>query len=220
MTNPRRPSGEGRWFGLLALVACAAVACSGSGFQYVKDSSSTAFFKIPDQWQLYGEDQILKGGGVVASPQAKEAFAQASWMVMFDAAPSPSLEHVLSVQADEPTGFAQVRPLGLEERDGFSISTIRNYLFDVDGNATDPSASQAELLSDEDVLLDGGYRGVHVEFNVQDGDEFLTVNQVGVVDPGTSTLYLFAIGCEARCYLDNQDTIQTIADSWTVEDRG
>ncbi len=203
---------------LVAAVSLLAPSCAGSGFQYVKDSSSTAIFKLPSAWQLFDEDQILTSSEIVASPQAKEAFAAATWMVAFDANPSPSLDHlfIFASAADDPTGFAQVRPLGLEERDAFSLADIRNALFDVDGAS---GGVQAELLSSDDLLLDGGYRGLHVVFNVQDGETFLTVNQVGVVDPATTTLYLFAIGCEAKCYLDHQGDIDEIANSWTVKEK-
>jgi hypothetical protein len=203
---------------LVAVVSLLAASCAGSGFRYVKDSTDTAIFKLPSAWQVFDEDQILTSSEIVASPQAKEAFAAATWMVAFDASAAPSLDHlfIFANAADQPTGFAQVRPLGLEERDAFSLADIRNALFDVDGTG---GGAQAELLSSDDLLLDGGYRGLHVVFNVQDGDTFLTVNQVGLVDPGTSTLYLFAIGCEAKCYLDHQGDIDAVASSWTVKEK-
>jgi hypothetical protein len=202
---------------LVAAIALLAGSCAGSGFRYVKDSSDTAIFKLPSAWQVFEEDQILTSAEIVASPQAKQAFAAATWMVAFDAAAAPSLDHlfIFASAADQPTGFAQVRPLGMEERDAFSLADIRNALFDVDGTG---GGAQAELLSSDDLLLDGGYRGLHIVFNVQDGDTFLTVNQVGLVDPGTSTLYLFAIGCEAKCYLDHQGDIDEVASSWTVKE--
>jgi hypothetical protein len=203
---------------LVAAVALLAASCAGSGYRYVKDSSSTAIFKLPQAWRVFDEDQILTSTDIVASPQAKEAFAAATWMVAFDADPSPSLDHlfIFANAADDPNGFAQVRPLGVEERDAFSLATIRNALFDVDGTQ---GGVQAELLSSEDLILDDGYHGLHVVFNVQDGDTFLTVNQVGLIDPATSTLYLFAIGCEAKCYLDHQGDIDEIAKSWTVKEK-
>lgn len=192
-----------------------AASCSGSGYQYVKDSSSTSFFKLPTDWALYDEDQILDSDLVALSPQSQQTVAQALWMVAFDANGTPSLTHVLSSDSEQPAGFAQVRPLGEEERDTFSLSTIRNALFDVDGAS---GTSGVELISASDIELDGGYHGLHVEFNVPQGTDYLTVNQLGVVDPQTSTLYLFAIGCEAHCYIDHEDAIDQIADSWTVKE--
>jgi hypothetical protein len=215
----RLPRAWDRRFATLVIAVCLlSTSCAGSGFRYVKDSTDTAIFKLPTAWQVFDEEQILTSSEIVASPQAKEAFAAATWMVAFDADPSPSLDHlfIFANAADDPTGFAQVRPLGLEERDAFSLADIRNALFDVDGAG---GGAQAELLSSEDLLLDGGYRGLHVVFNVQDGETFLTVNQVGLVDPGTSTLYLFAIGCEAKCYLDHQGDIDDVASSWTVKEK-
>jgi hypothetical protein len=214
MTTPAHGRAARRAFASLAIILVA-TSCSGSGYQYVKDSSSTAFFKVPTSWTLYDEDQILNSDLVQLSPQSQQSVAQALWMVAFDANGQPSLTHVLSAEAAEPSGFAQVRPLGSEERDTFSLATIRNSLFNVDGTA---DAAGAELLATSDVVLPGGYRGLHIEYNVPQGSDYLTVNQIGVVDPQTSTLYVFAIGCEARCYLDHQSAIERIADSWTVKE--
>jgi hypothetical protein len=200
--------------GILALSLVLA-SCSGSGYAYVKDTNSSAFFKIPSQWALYNEKQILGSSLVSLSPQSQQAVAQNEWMVAFDANGTPSLNDVLSPTSMAPTGFAQVRPLGPSERDTFSLATIRNALFNVDGAA---GGTPAELLSQTDVVLPGGFHGLHVEYNVPEGSRFLTVNQVGVVDPQTSTLYLFAIGCEANCYLNNQKVIDQIANSWTVKE--
>ena len=213
MTTPARSRATRRVFASLAIILLSA-SCSGSGYQYVKDSSSTAFFKLPTSWKLYDEDQILDSDLVQLSPQSQQSVAQALWMVAFDANGQPSLTHVLSAAA-EPSGFAQVRPIGSEERDTFSLATIRNALFNVDGTA---DAAGAELLASSDVVLPGGYRGLHIQYNVPQGTDYLTIDQIGVVDPQTSTLYLFAIGCEARCYLDHQDAIDQIAESWTVKE--
>jgi len=217
MTMPaRRPLAQ-RAITAIVVIASVATSCSGSGFEYVKDSASTAFFKIPSSWSIYDENQILDNSSIVASPQAKQAFAQATWMVAFDGdqPASPDNLFIFGNAASKPTGFAQVRPLGQSERDTFSLSTIRNALFDVDGTT---SGTPAEVLSSSDVVLPGGFHGLHVEFNIQQGQDFLTVNQIGVVDPATSTLYLFAIGCEAHCFIDNQSLIDQVAGSWTVKE--
>jgi hypothetical protein len=190
--------------------------CSGSGYQYVKDSTSTAFFKLPTSWALFDEDQILSSDLVSLSPQSQQSVAQALWMVAFDANGTPSLTLVLSPGAQQPAGFAQVRPLGSQERDTFSLSTIRNALFNVDG--TSGTGSGVEVISTSDVVLTGGFHGLRVEYNIPEGTDYLTIDQIGVVDPQTSTLYLFAIGCEAHCYIDNQDAIDQIANSWTVKE--
>ncbi len=215
MTGPALGRLTRRALASLSFVVLAA-SCSGSGYQYVKDSTSTAFFKLPTSWALFNEDQILSSDLVSLSPQSQQSVAQALWMVAFDGNGTPSLTHVLSAGSQQPAGFAQVRPLGSQERDTFSLSTIRNALFNVDG--TSGTSSGVELISTSDVVLSGGFHGLRVEYNVPEGTDYLTIDQIGVVDPQTSTLYLFAIGCEAHCYLDNQDAIDQIANSWTVKE--
>jgi hypothetical protein len=217
MTMPTRRPLALRSLTGIGVAAFLAASCSGSGFEYIKDSASTAFFKIPSSWSVYDENQILDSSSIVASPQAKQAFAQSTWMVAFDGDQPASPENlfIFGNAASKPTGFAQVRPLAPSERDTFSMSSIRNALFDVDGTS---SGTPAEILSSTDVVLPGGFHGLHIEFNLQQDQTFLTVNQIGVVDPATSTLYLFAIGCEAHCYIDNQDLIDQVAGSWTVKE--
>ena len=87
----------------------------GSGYQYVKDSTSTAFFKLPTSWALFDEDEILS-----VSPRptpVPASVAQALWMVGFDANGIPSLTHVLSAgYTQQPAGFAQVQPRFGERR--------------------------------------------------------------------------------------------------------
>ena len=46
--------------------------------------------------------------------------------------------------------------------------------------------------------------------------DYVTVNQMSLVDPETSRVYYIAVLCSAQCYDRNQSEIQSIVDSWTV----
>ena len=76
MTGPAHGRVTRRALASLSFVVLAA-SCSGSGYQYVKDSTSTAFFKLPTSWALYSEDQILSSNLVTLSPQSQQSVAQA-----------------------------------------------------------------------------------------------------------------------------------------------
>jgi hypothetical protein len=157
-------------------------------------------------------------------------------MVAFQSNPHPSLDNLfgLTNRCDAartgaaspdklpvgcyPEGFAQVLPLSESRRDGLSLATLRNALFPIDQMmAADPTS--VEILNQEDLVLGSGFHGSRYVMNVKRGDAYLTISQTALVDPATRMLYLFAIGCEAHCYLDHQKTIDQIVKSWTVKER-
>jgi hypothetical protein len=226
----------GRVKRLPILVTATAILLAGctSGYTYVTNSKTKTFFKIPDQWRLYSENEIFASQIQGLSPQSEAAAKQALWMVAFDADPHPSLDHLfqLTTRCDAvkatspqklpvgcyPEGFAQVRPLSDNQRDGLSLATLRNEIFPVDQLMTaDPSS--VEVLRQDDIVLGSGFHGSRYVMNVKRDDVFLTLDQTALVDPATKMLYLFAIGCEAHCYLAHQKTIDQIVQSWTVKER-
>ena len=195
--------------GLLFLAACAE-----SGFTYVTDSQTNTFFKVPEEWAIYKEDEILASQSETISPQ-REAVARAlQYVVAFDGAPNPSLIHVMAANSDHPAGWTKVRVLNDQERDTFSLASIRNAVLPVDQLV---KRNNAEIISQEDVVRPGGLHGSRLVFNIKEETQFVTINQTGLVDPSTRVLYLFVIGCEANCYVDNEEVINEVVSSWTIK---
>lgn len=139
-----------------------------------------------------------------------------TWATHFDAAPKPSLDHFGDASSPHPTGFAWVRTLAPEEREVVSLSAMKNIIVDVDEGL---ESGEVVLLDASDLELEG-LRGRRLEFTVrlEDGGLY-AISQTVLVDSGTSSVYVFAIGCEARCYAENEDLIQEIVSSWTVKER-
>jgi hypothetical protein len=208
---------------LPAFVVAAAVllaGCSTSGYRYVTNSKTKTYFKIPGQWRLFDENEIFASQFQGLSPETEAATKEALWMVAFDADPRPSLNHLFQSTAGYPQGFAWVFPLSQSARDSLSLATIRNMFFHVDQlAAADPES--VEILQQQDLVLDSGFHGSRYVINIRppEQDRYITVNQTGLVDPATKTLYLFVVGCEAHCYLAHKKTIDQIVDSWTVKER-
>jgi hypothetical protein len=197
---------------LFLLAACT------SSYTYIKNSDVKTYFKVPNEWAIFEENEIFRSQITGLSPQGEAAAKASVWMVAFDAAPKASLNHFFSGSSPYPTGFAQVRQLGAEQRDSISLASIRNSIFPLNQlQVQDPTS--VEFLQNEDIVLDGGIHGNRIVFNVRLGDTFYTANQTGLVNPQTSLLYLFVIGCEARCYLNHNRTIDEIVKSWTVKER-
>lgn len=219
-----RPAG--RVSALVALgvsVTVVAAACGSSGFQYVSSSDQRAFFKIPANWKFFDKRNLLVASGQSLSGETNRQFP---WLIGYDSSPSPEVTNVIDTAeaTPYPTVMARVEELPSQTRDNFSISSLRNWVYPVDRLA---QVNAAEILSYEDVVLDGGLHGIEMTFdvvlggvsNVTAGNKVIRVTQSSVVDPATETLYLFMIRCESHCYRDNKSLIDVIVKSWTVKER-
>jgi hypothetical protein len=185
----------------LLLLAFFLGGCQGSGFQYISDSDTSTYFKLPEEWKIYREE-------------SSSVFTR--YFVAFDGAHKPSPSHLLSPTADHPFGVAQVRILTDQQRENWSILSMRNYDLPIDQLV---EQEQAEVLAeDNQVVQDGGARGVRIIYNVERDGELMTLNQTSLVDPTTRVFYQFIVGCHVECYARNQDTINEIVGSWTIKE--
>jgi hypothetical protein len=222
MAVPRRARRTARWATAASLGVAVAVllsACTGSGYQYLKNSrdSTGTYFKVPDGWKIYDEREFIKTRNL--SPARSQVLRDTSWTVAFDASSKPSLKHYDQIVTSKPFGLARVRELDPDERNQFSLEAMRNLVVPVDRLAEQGAA--VEVLRSHEFTRAGGFRGLRFTFNVQppDGEEFVTFDQVSVVDADTKELHLLFISCSAKCYEREKDTINTVMDSWTVKER-
>lgn len=224
----KRPgsSTPGRLVGLAGFASALAVllsACAPSDFSFVSSSDRNAYFKVPSDWRFFDKKDILVASGQSLSAETNR---QLSWLIAFDADPRPSLDHVLSIgkAPEHPVVMARVQALPFQVRDQFSLRSLRNSVYPVDQLL---SANAAEILSSEDVVLEGGLHGNRLTYdislqgisNVANLSGVIRVTQIAVVDPGLTKLYMFTIRCESHCYRDNKSLLDQIADSWTVKER-
>jgi hypothetical protein len=188
--------------GLALLLLFAAAACQGSGFQYVTDSDSSTYFKLPEDWKLFNQD--------VPS-------VYTTYFVAFDGAPQASPDHLLSPNSDHPFGLAQVRILTDKQKANWSLTAMRNFDLPIDQLV---EQKRAEVISEDDeVVLDNGVHGIRLVYTIQQDSGTMTINQTSLVDPATRVFYQFIIGCEIRCYSHNQDVIEQVVNSWTIEEQ-
>ncbi len=203
--------------GVVAL-AIVVAGCGSPKYHYVKNTSDQTFVRVPRDWTLYDEDQLLRVSD--ESPEAKAQFKQLSWSVAFDAAPKPSLDHVLS-DAGHPTGLVQVRTLLPEQRDSFSLSDLRTLLLPFDPLAEDAQqAGDVEVLDVREVRRPGGLHGSELLVNLKTDDgELVKWRQVALVDSGVRKVHLLAISCNNECYDKNEKVIDQVVTSWKVKER-
>ena len=197
-----------------ALVAALALGgCAGSGYKYVKASTDDAYYKIPDRWKLFDKQQVIASTGTQLS-SAEESDLR--YLAIFDADPKPSLDHDLQT-AQHPFGVVRVRTLDVAERDAFNLQALRNEVIPID-DILEKELADVEVVSGPYSIVKNGMRGSRITYTVQSEDSSFTVDQTGLVDPATTQVYFFIVGCDAKCYADNRNTITEIADSWTIKE--
>ena len=205
----------------LAGAVCLAIvlaACGSPKYHYVKSTSDHTFVRVPRKWTLYDEDQLLRVSD--ESPEAKAQFKQLSWSVAFDAAPKPSLDHVLS-DAGHPTGLVQVRTLLPEQRDSFSLSDLRTLLLPFDPLAEEAQQQgEVEVIDIHEVHRPGGLHGSELLINLKaDSGELVKWRQVALVDSGVRKVHVLAVSCSTDCYKRNEKVIDQVVTSWIVKER-
>jgi len=211
VTSTRRRLGAA--LGGLLLVALGA-GCAGSGYHYVKNSDDRTYFKVPEGWKLFDEDQVLKVFARDLSPRERDAERDSSWQVVFDASPRPSIAHLGDPKAKHPNGIAVVRELSFDDSDSLSLGSMRNLFFDVDSAVQN---QMGEIVSYEPLELDGGFHGFHMVAEVDsENGAVVTLDQTTLVDQATSKVYTLLVTCTAQCYADHSDQIGRVVDSWTV----
>ena len=200
---------------LTATGAVLLIGCGGSEFRYVQSSPNHTYFKVPKAWKVFDKGEIVEASGTRLS-QSQESTLR--FMVAFDADPKPSLEHDLQT-ASRPFGLARVRQLDSDERETFNLLALRNEVVPID-QIVQQKAGEVELLQEpKEITTSKGLAGTRLVYRVVSPDGSFTVDQTGLVDAKTQTVYFFIIGCESNCYDRNKRTISQIADSWTVKER-
>ena len=198
---------------LCLAMAPAVMACESSGFSYVGNDQDKTYFRIPEGWQLFDENDLLGNDRQITVQSLQGVSGQ--WMVAFDSSPDPSVDNVLDTSSEHPSGYAQVRPLSEQEHESYSLASLRNAVIPIDQLSQDEG--MVKPVSEEEILLEDGIHGSRLVNEVKIGEELFTIDQTALLDAATRKLYVLVIGCQKECYEANQKTIEGVADSWTVQ---
>jgi len=209
------------------LVAAAAVlglvlaGCTGSSFRYIRHESTKTYFKVPQAWRLFNEDEILKAQAAQLTASERATVKQTQWYIAFDGASAPQLAHVLDfdVNNGQPSGLAKVRVLTSDEHASLSLATLRGELFQDDPvHAAAAGNGTLDILENNEVTRPDGLHGVHLLMNVhRSSGRVFTFNQIALTDKKMHALYLLALGCESSCYQAHRRTIDEVIASWTIK---
>ena len=195
-------------FGLLAAVVVLP-ACGGSESTYVEEPGSGLFLRLPADWEVFG----VVDGDPAGDPRVD--VDAGAWQVGFDGASRPDRSHLEETAPDAPVGTAEVVPLaGLQLP--IAQATLRT-LFTADGSDPLVDGGVDELEYDEVDL--GSHWGNRLVGTVDVGGQEVRVAQLGFFDEGGKRLYLVRVLCSPDCFDDNEDEIEGVLDSLTLESR-
>jgi hypothetical protein len=196
--------------------------CGGSGYQFVENEDLGVYARVPDDWALYDEEDLLDLRiDEELSPEEVERETSGMFYRGFDSDDEePSVQ--FDPTGDSPSGFVRVLPLTPSLREQANLTLLR--MLPTEGllpiSVTDP-APGIQVVLDEPVEFDGGYHGVHTVVALDQGEVVAMLDQTVLLDSTSSIAYMFMVGCDRHCYLDTHgDEIEDIVDSWTIQEDG
>ena len=198
----------------LVAVALLGAACGRPDYHYVKSTSDRTFVRVPEKWTLFDEDEVLSLSD--ESPEAKAQFKRLNWAVAFDAAPRPSLEHLLSA-SEHPTGLVQAQTMGDERRRlSFGLPALRSVLLGFDPLENDT----VEVVRNTPVKRPGGLNGQDLLLNIRLSDgAIIRFRQVALADSSFRKVHVLAISCSTQCFEANEKVIDQVVASWKIKER-
>jgi hypothetical protein len=209
---------------LVTLLAVAMAGCGAPSYTYAKNSADKTYFKVPRQWHKIDQSAL---DAALSSDDPDSAAAQLrpklSWSVAYDAHRSPQPEHLYGLGSDDPFVYAIVRPLSEKEQGALSLDQLRDAFLPVTESSRQQMAQQGstlsrfELLRDQVLKPDSGFRGVRTTYNYSLPTlPTLQTFDVTAYASDDGRLYVMVLRCSARCYKERGDEMDTIARSFTV----
>jgi len=210
---------------VIAIAALAVIgslaSCARPDFQYASEQPGTApagkvYFKVPSGWTQLSAAAITKAESAwTTDSTAKNLLQATAWQSAFDAAPAPSLEHVLGIDTPEqPTVYASLRQLYAEEKTSINDAALRDMVVPVS-----TLGSSVEILSDAKVSQ-GSAHGVHLVFSYDPGSGRASqvVDQTTLVSGGDDAVYLLLVRCSTDCYAKYRAEITSVTSSYTIQE--
>jgi hypothetical protein len=228
----------------LVVAALLLTACGGSKYRYVTSKSpelvyklnvgtqivrvgveaADTYYRVPKDWAVFDENEVLAevANARKLSPLSLADLAAEQHVSGFDASPEPSASNVFGSTV-APSGRQLLLVLDDEARDNTSLRALRGLFVDIDEEIEqakkDNVAPKVKVHGrTDDVVRPGGFHGSQVIFDYVGEDAVLTFNQTTLFDSESRVAYLFIIGCEANCYVNNYEAINDVVESWTIKE--
>lgn len=191
----------------IAVVALVA-GCGTNEFRYVNNASSDAYFKVPDDWEIFRIQ-----AEEVTDRLAPEQGA-GPWHVVFDSAAEPDADHADAERPTDAVGQALIIEIGPEQGDRLSPADLREAFIGVDPLNVDDDTIE---VIDAELLERDGLRGSRVLFNQQTTDgEWVTIDHSSLINAAGTKVYVFEVKADAAAFKADRDQLAQIVDSFQV----
>jgi hypothetical protein len=196
--------------GLCALVVAS---CGSAKYEYLSDDDVGVYIKVPNDWTVIGEDQILDGLGL--SPANLAAWKRFGWAVNAASRAVRQPDGQVAVDLHQPWLEILVQPLTRDEHDVISNAAMENAITSLQQLPAD----QYDLLTSGSVVLDGGFHGIQREFELRGSDGTYTHHlELVVTNPQSSRIYMLSIVCTPECFDQYSGDISEVYGSWTIKE--
>jgi hypothetical protein len=199
--------------GVLALVL-AACSSAEEGVTTYTDPDRLSLIKVPSEWHLYESDETAELESTAFTADIDGLPIVHS--VAFDGAPTRDPENIAApfMTATYPVGASIIRSVGEEMRDVISRRLLAQVAVPYQGLEITPQFQ-------EDFEFAEGFDGVRQLATYTDpaSGDTAAVYLISVTDDTDEQVYSVAVGCSVECFIDNQDQIVEVVDSWLVNVR-
>jgi hypothetical protein len=226
--------------------AVLAMSCSAPRYEYVRNTSLRTAFKMPREWELFDRETLLglpPGPqpstpdpirwivGIDGDPQPSVSHVLDPGTLNTDHPQGVALVQQFSFNDRDSSSYSSLRnylfPVDallqdpnsaqvLSYDDSIDIDGVRGlhivFQFRASSLAT-AQASEPQTATSAADLQRTLLGGVHAALLSPD---YVTVDQMALVNADTSQVYLIAVLCSAACYQRNGSDMSSIVDSWTV----
>jgi len=194
-------------------------ACGESSKLYPASKSEGVFFSVPNTWDEISSASLNKYERESAGAEGESRQALVKWQIAYSTNSKLKVSEVFDLTAPkEPLAFARVRDLEGTEVNSVSYNSLRDVIVPITSlmNGDDPSAPDFEILADQEVV-EKGARGVQTIYSFSIDGVKQTINQTALVSNDRTTMYIFVVRCESKCYDKNEKKIDEIVGSFTVQ---
>jgi len=181
------------------------------------DPAKLSLVQLPGDWHTYDLEEManLDDHPFLEPYGGFEYPAVVS--TAFDGAPNRDLGNVVVplVEATFPIGSISVRSVGDIEKQFLNRATLSQSILPY------YQYLNAQEHVREDFTFGDGYDGVRVLVSYSDetGAEVGVAYMISVTNPSDDRIYSIVAGCSRQCYIDNQEQIERVVDSWLVNKR-
>ncbi len=201
------------------VLAISLSACGESSKLYPASKSEGVFFSVPNTWDEISSASLNKYERESAGTEGDSRQALVKWQIAYSTNSKLKVSEVFDLTAPKaPLAFARVRDLEGTEINSVSYNSLRDVIVPITSlmNGDDPSAPDFEILADQEVV-EKGARGVQTIYSFSIDGVKQTINQTALVSNDRTTMYIFVVRCESKCYDKNEKKIDEIVGSFTVQ---